>query len=155
VLGILGLIEDADKALGSGFRQEGDLIFLLDAADVPESASIQRPSRCPSQGIFVVRIRQDNPRIVAGAPPAIDLPAEKRLIGCMVKLAAEKAIVSAHDVSDGGIAVALAESCFAADGLSAEIRLTGKDEPTEIALFGERGGRAVISAGAEFYCPRE
>src|SRR5208282_1534239 len=45
--------------------------------------------------------------IVAGAPPAIDLAAEKRLIECLVALAAEGAIASAHDISDGGLAVTL------------------------------------------------
>ena len=61
--------------------------------------------------------------IVAGAPPAIDLAAEKRLIDCLVQLAAEKLIHSAHDVSDGGLAVTLAESCFAANGLAAQVTL--------------------------------
>jgi len=150
VLGVLGLIEDVDNALGSGFRQEGDLIFLLDAAAIPESASLSTPEsreiqrREFSSSEYAKTIHG----IVAGEPPAIDLPAEKRLIGCMVKLAADKAIVSAHDVSDGGIAVAIAESCFAADGLSADVDLKGKNEPTEAALFGERGARAVVSASA-------
>ncbi len=62
-----------------------------------------------------------------------------------MKLAAEHAIVSAHDVSDGGIAVTIAESCFASDGLSAEIGLGASDEPAEATLFGERGARAVVS----------
>jgi phosphoribosylformylglycinamidine (FGAM) synthase-like enzyme len=82
--------------------------------------------------------------IVAGAPPAMDLAAEKRLIECLVALAAEGAILSAHDVSDGGLAVMLAESCFGAEGLAAEVSLGG-DEPAETALFGERGARAVVS----------
>ena len=69
-----------------------------------------------------------------------------------MKLAAERAIVSAHDVSDGGLAVTLAESCFAsatADGkyLSAEIELAGDaaGQSIESILFGERGSRAVVS----------
>ena len=85
---------------------------------------------------------------MAGAPPAIDLAAEKRLIDCLVELAAERAIFSAHDVSDGGMAVTLAESCFASDGLSAQIDLgiaQGTNEAAESALFGERGARAVVS----------
>src|SRR5215470_14075840 len=51
--------------------------------------------------------------IVAGEPPAIDLAAEKRLIDCLVALATEGVVASAHDISDGGLAVALTESCFA------------------------------------------
>src|SRR3989475_415463 len=48
--------------------------------------------------------------IVAGEPPAIDLATEKRLINCLVALAADGAVESAHDISDGGLAVTLAES---------------------------------------------
>jgi phosphoribosylformylglycinamidine synthase len=101
---------------------------------------------------------------VAGAPPAIDLAAEKRLIECLVNLASERAVSSAHDVSDGGIAVTLAECCFTSEGLAAEVSLTtkGAPEPTnkealmredelaaEVALFGEGGARAVVSSSPE------
>ena len=83
--------------------------------------------------------------IVAGAPPAIDLAAEKRLIDCLVKLASESAIFSAHDVSDGGIAVTLAESCFASDGLSAQIDLgsiLGKRRRPPNSRFSANAARA-------------
>ncbi|MGC2672904.1 MAG: AIR synthase-related protein, partial [Candidatus Acidiferrum sp.] len=82
--------------------------------------------------------------IVAGEPPAIDLTAEKRLIDCLVALASDGSVQSAHDVSDGGIAVTLAESCFASTELGARVSL-GEDAPTEFALFGERGARCVVS----------
>jgi phosphoribosylformylglycinamidine synthase len=51
-------------------------------------------------------------------------------------------------VSDGGLAVTIAESCFASDGFSARVSLTSK-EPDEAALFGERGARAVVSVTSE------
>jgi len=63
-------------------------------------------------------------------------------------------VQSAHDVSDGGIAVAIAESCFASAGgrpevkaLAAKITLSHatSGEPAEFALFGERGARAIVS----------
>ncbi|HYL86640.1 MAG TPA: phosphoribosylformylglycinamidine synthase subunit PurL [Candidatus Angelobacter sp.] len=112
--------------------------------------------------------------IVAGQPPAIDLAAEKRLIDCLVALAADGTVESAHDVSDGGLAVTLAESCFAsASAVGAqhaapqlanqpsachsepasageESRLgasVGMDDsvPAEFSLFSERGARAIVS----------
>jgi phosphoribosylformylglycinamidine synthase len=86
--------------------------------------------------------------VEAGAPPAVNLAAEKRLIGTLVALASEGKSRSAHDVSDGGLTVTLAESCFASDGLSAQISLASK-EPDESALFGERGARAVVSVTPE------
>jgi phosphoribosylformylglycinamidine synthase len=57
-------------------------------------------------------------------------------------------ILSAHDVSGGGLAVTIAESCFASDGLSADMNLTRDAEAAEVALFGERGSRAVVSLSA-------
>jgi phosphoribosylformylglycinamidine synthase II len=176
VLGVLGVLEDADFAVGSAFDKEGDAIVLLDGA----GAEILRSAPFVPQG------KQDDKvgvgfssseysktihGIVAGAPPAIDLAAEKRLIDCLVNLASAGLILSAHDVSDGGIAVTIAESCFASDGLSADVNLMSEvadvasgakapdakgnamselklrppNEPAEAALFGERGARAVVS----------
>ncbi len=74
----------------------------------------------------------------------MDLAAEKRLIGLLVALANEGALQSAHDISDGGMAVTLAESCFASGSLSAQVALASK-EPDEAALFGERGARVIVS----------
>jgi phosphoribosylformylglycinamidine (FGAM) synthase-like enzyme len=82
--------------------------------------------------------------IVAGQPPVIDLAAEKRLLQSLLAFAADRAIHSAHDLSDGGLAVALAESCFAADNLGARLALK-ENAPAESALFGESGARAIIS----------
>jgi phosphoribosylformylglycinamidine synthase len=82
---------------------------------------------------------------VAGEPPQIDLAAEKRLQQMLLALATESLVQSAHDVSDGGVAVTLAECCFAASGLSASISLEGSKAPAEHALFNEGGARAVIS----------
>ncbi len=97
--------------------------------------------------------------IVAGEPPVIELTAEKRLQDCLVALAAESAVQSAHDISDGGLAVTLAESCFgsvvaglqtgsfsAAAHLGAVVTIEDSSLPAESVLFGERGARAVVSA---------
>jgi phosphoribosylformylglycinamidine synthase len=74
----------------------------------------------------------------------VDLAAELRLIEALVALAAEGILASAHDVSDGGLAVALAECGFASNGLAAEAALQS-DQPAELALFAEAGARAVAS----------
>ena len=169
VLGVLGIIEDAERALGSAFQSDGDAIVLLDGAgkwshaardaywkdfsalvkNSPqlEMAAIEKRLTGPSEdwrAFSSSEYAKTIHGIVAGAPPAMDLAAEKRLIECLVAVASEGAILSAHDVSDGGLAVTLAESCFGAEGLAAEVSLEG-DEPAETALFGERGARAVVS----------
>jgi phosphoribosylformylglycinamidine (FGAM) synthase-like enzyme len=95
--------------------------------------------------------------IVSGEPPSIDLAAEKRLIDCLVALATDGSVQSAHDISDGGIAVTIAESCFAASPvgarhavpvLGAEVNLGTADAPAEHALFNERGARCVLSVSS-------
>ena len=198
VLGVLGLMEDADCALGSGFRNEGDVILLLDGAssagvDVGGVGTVASGVKTPDEEAGLVSELKLRPPtvppssarsgdfggahgregeegaglkdaaarereqfssseyaktiqgIVAGTPPAIDLEAEKRLIDLLVKLAGEKAVLSAHDVSDGGVAVALAEACFDGGGLSADIILDTQEANPEVALFGERGARAIVS----------
>ncbi len=153
VIGILGIIEDASRVVKIGFREAGDVILLLDGA-AAEAASKQVPVIEPAQEFSSSEYSKAVGGIVAGEPPAIDLAAEKRLQDLLVALASESLVQSAHDISDGGIAVALAESCFASAGgrpevkaLAAKITLnhatTG--EPAEFALFGERGARAIVS----------
>jgi phosphoribosylformylglycinamidine synthase II len=141
ILGVLGVLEDADFAVGSGFDKEGDAIVLLDGAGA--AAARAGDSRAEFSSSEYAKTIQG---IVAGAPPAIDLAAEKRLIECLVNLASAGLILSAHDVSDGGLAVTIAESCFASDGLSSEVNVRpDAGELAEVALFGERGARAVVS----------
>jgi phosphoribosylformylglycinamidine synthase len=143
VLGVLGMIENAPRALGMSFRATGDAILLFDGS-AREPGSGANAAKEFSSSEYARTLHG----VEAGAPPAIDLAAEKRLIGLLVALAREGQLQSAHDVSDGGLAVTLAESCFASNGLSAEISLKSK-EPDEVALFGERGARAVVSVTPE------
>jgi phosphoribosylformylglycinamidine synthase subunit PurL len=154
IIGILGVLDDAEKVTKIGFRNEGDVIVLLDAA--PGSSETQNSAREFSSSEYSKTIAQ----IVAGEPPAIDLAAEKRLIDLLVALASSGAVHSVHDLSDGGLAVALAESCFASapdrrNGrgsasafFAAEIHLDGPG-PSEHSLFGERGARAIASVSPE------
>lgn len=144
VIGMLGILEDANKLLKVPFRDAGDVLLLLDGVPsqitAQQAASLKALAREFSSSAYSKTIGG----IVAGEPPAIDLEAEKRLIDCLVALADSAIVQSAHDVSDGGLAITLAESCFGADGLAAEVRIA-EDGSAEYALFGERGARAVLS----------
>ena len=159
VIGVLGVLDEAERALGMGFRNEGDVIVVLDGSG--EILRLRRRKLLPGPQDDAGRQFSSSEYakvvqgVVAGEPPAMDLAAEKRLIECLVALAAEGVVQSAHDVSDGGLAVAVAECCFAGAGaqyvaplqrmmLSADVSLEGT-EPVEAALFGERGARAVVS----------
>jgi phosphoribosylformylglycinamidine synthase len=140
VIGILGILDDASKVLKIAFRNSGDVILLLDGAK-NEAANEKKTAQEFSSSEYAKAISG----IIAGEPPVIDLAAEKRLIDCLVALATAGTVQSAHDVSDGGLAVTLAESCFAANGLGASVSLN-ENTAAEYALFGERGARCVVSA---------
>ena len=155
VIGILGVIEDATNVLKIAFRNDGDLVVLLDGLSVPNDASAAISSNGSHSHLPEEFSSSEYSKtiggIVAGQPPAIDLSAEKRLQKCMVALAESRSIQSAHDISDGGLAVTVAESCFASaparkagDTLGAHITIKAGD-PAESAIFGERGARVVIS----------
>jgi phosphoribosylformylglycinamidine synthase len=154
VIGILGILDDVSRVLKIAFRNEGDVIVLLDGFSV--GATLRSPaggaSPTPTTEFACEFSSSEYSKtiagLVAGEPPAIDLAAEKRLIDCLVALASEGAVQSAHDISDGGLAVALAESCFASGTSSASLGANvNLDDaaPAEHALFNERGARASVS----------
>jgi len=155
VIAVLGIL-DASRVLKIAFREPDDAIVLLDGSGNQPNPRRSESAREFSSSEYSKTIAA----IVSGEPSAIDLAAEKRLIDCLVALAAEGAVQTAHDVSDGGLAVTLAESCFAsapvaasssvgaqhaAPLLGAIVRLEDASFPTEVAAFGERGARAVVS----------
>jgi phosphoribosylformylglycinamidine synthase len=148
-------MEDAANVLKMAFRDGGDIVVLLDglSAMSDSSAAISADSLHAdlAREFSSSEYSKTVGGIVAGQPPAIDLAAEKRLQECLVALATSRSIQSAHDISDGGLAVTVAESCFASasarksgDTLGACINIEERT-PAESAVFGERGARAVIS----------
>jgi phosphoribosylformylglycinamidine synthase II len=143
VLGVLGLLEDASRVLRMAFRAESDVILLLDGRAAAGEQTPAPPSNALRE-FSSSEYARTVASVVAGAPPRIDLAAEKRLIEALVALANEGLLASAHDISDGGLAAAVAESGFASDNLTADVACES-EEPAEIALFGERGARAVVS----------
>src|SRR5258707_619399 len=81
---------------------------------------------------------------MGGAPPRLDLKQEAALQNCLRELIKKHAIESAHDCSEGGLAVTLAESAFPA-GVGVEVELKSQGLPPETVLFGETASRVVIS----------
>jgi phosphoribosylformylglycinamidine synthase subunit PurL len=144
VIGVLGIIEDASQVLRIAFREEDDAIVLLDGHC---SASLANLAQVFSSSEYSKTIAS----IVAGEPPPIDLSTEKRLQQLLQALATESLVQSAHDISDGGLAVTLVESCFSAVGADSSLRGCGAtielDDQTapEFALFNECGARAIVS----------
>jgi len=140
VIGVVGLLEHADCVIGRRFQRAGDAIVLLGRVGGELGGS---------EYLKVVH------GLVRGAPPALDLAAERSLQDLLVLLAGERLLHSAHDCSDGGLATALAECCFETGGVGAEIAIgrarVCRDETIDIAaaLFGETPSRVIVSAGPE------
>ena len=128
VVGMVGLIEDIDRHCTSGFKDEGDLIFLLGGDN--------RDGLGGSEYLELVH------GVIAGRP-FIDLDLEKRVQQCCLSLIRRGVIKSAHDCSDGGQAVALAECCILGGiGLKDGWKIRGR---LDAALFGEEPSRFVVS----------
>jgi phosphoribosylformylglycinamidine (FGAM) synthase-like enzyme len=91
--------------------------------------------------------------LVAGRPPALDLKREAALQALIVKLIRNGCIESAHDCSEGGLAIALAECTFDSGGLgvSADVTAVGEDPAYAVpaTLFGESASRIVISVASD------
>jgi phosphoribosylformylglycinamidine synthase len=128
---IVGQLASIDDRLGLAFLREGDRI-----------AHLGMPSR-GALGGSEFRVRKTG--AVSGDPVGIDLGAEKRLQACVLALARARLLHSAHDVSDGGFAVAMAESCIAC-GLGCRVSLPGDPRIARAArLFSEEPSRVIVS----------
>ena len=127
-VGVLGVIDDVATRIRSGFAHPGDAILLLGETREELSGSI-----------WASVIHDGH---LGGLPPAVVLGAEKALAEVMGESARRGLLSSAHDVSEGGLGVALAESAFR-NGLGFAVTLPG-DDPT-VALFSESAARAVVS----------
>ena len=133
-IGMVGVLEDAAHATGMAFKDADDAIVLFgdNTAELGGSE-------------YLAWIHG----VVAGAPPACDLAAEKRLIDAVLEAIRGGHVSSAHDCSEGGLAVALAECCVAdpnaVRGLAVDLS-PWKALPLRALLFGEAQGRVVLSA---------
>jgi len=130
VLGIVGLMKTAIPAPVQ-FRTEGASIILLGGFGQTDAV------RFGSSEYAKVILGQ-----LWGLPPQLDMDYEKRVHNCMREIAAAELAQSAHDLSDGGLAVTLSESCTSATG--ADVKIETTDRP-EFALFGESPSRILIS----------
>jgi phosphoribosylformylglycinamidine synthase len=142
-IGMVGLIDDTRKIITQGFKNEGDVIALL---------GVSRDDLSVSEYARTVLGVGTSEMIASGVVPAIDLEAERGLHDAVLALAEEMLLNSAHDCSDGGLAVAIAESCFSSLGreaVGASIELESDGLSSAALLFGETPSRIVISFAAE------
>ena len=132
VVGALGLLDDVERHCTACFKRGSDVVVLLGSPTVEADAATLGGSE------YLERWHGQ----VAGRP-TIDLDTEARLQRCLLCLIQEGVIRSAHDCSDGGLAVALAEACIGGPlGFQGEFTVEGR---WDAALFGEAPSRAVVS----------
>jgi phosphoribosylformylglycinamidine synthase subunit PurL len=137
VVGIVGIMEDIANTMTFHFRQPDREIFLLCA---PQTGSVQQAETELGSSEYAKEVLGE----IWGTPPSLDLKQEAALQKCLRDLTQNRVIESAHDCSEGGIAVALAESGFPAN-IGADVELTSNESFTEALLFGEDASRVLIT----------
>jgi phosphoribosylformylglycinamidine synthase len=142
VIGIVGILEDVSKAVPADFQREGDAVVLIQSAAV-----VPAPDRVRELGSSTYANSILNTGW--GQPPAIDLDTTANLLKCLSKLASLGLIRSARDISDGGLTVGLAESCFE-NGIGVQAAQQQADAtPAAWHLFGESAGQILVTCARE------
>lgn len=134
VIGVVGVMDDADRVVRRAFQQAGDRVVLLGDT---------RPELGGSEYLTVVH------GLVRGVPPALDLSREAALQRLLIASADDRLLQSAHDCAEGGLAVAVAESSFDT-GLGVDLDVPGvslgvPDLEAIATLFSESASRVVLS----------
>jgi phosphoribosylformylglycinamidine synthase II len=133
VLGLVGVLDDVKKHCTVGFKRRGDVILLLGETREDLGGSE-----------YLRRIHNT----VTGKPPALDLELERKVQSVCLEAVRQGLAASAHDCSDGGLAVTLAESCLQGRR-GAQVTLPESAVRLDAQLFGESPSRIVISARPE------
>ena len=139
VIGMVGLVEDVRRVVTQGFKREGHLVALVGHSREELSAS-EYEATVLGRGVEEM--------IAAGARvPALDIKRELAVQRAVLLAAEEGLLQSAHDCSDGGLAVALAECCFSSLGRRAMGATVSLDDglPAAASLFGETPSRVLVS----------
>ncbi len=133
VVAVLGVIEDVTKRTSTAFAAEGETVLLL--GETAEELS-------GSEWANVVHGH------LGGLPPQVKLAEEKKLADVLTTASRDGLLTSAHDLSDGGLAIALAEASFR-NGIGARVDLAGVHEDPFVALFAESTARVLVTVTAE------
>ena len=138
LIGMIGVLQDVTRSMGMGFRDKNDVVVLL--GDCHDELG-------GSEYLYIEHNLEE------GAPPQLDLNRELNVHRLTLAAIRRDLVKSAHDCSDGGLAVALAESCIVGE-IGASIELTGEVEAQrntrlDAVLWGESQSRIVVSCTRE------
>jgi phosphoribosylformylglycinamidine synthase len=137
VIGIVGIHADVHKAVFPHFREAGCAVVLLRASELGDLTDAECEFGSSEYAKEILGA-------MWGFPPALELEREAALQKAIVEMIQAGLVDSAHDCSEGGIAVTLAESTFG-KGIGASVNLRSQGLPPEFVLFGEDASRIVIS----------
>lgn len=136
---MVGLVEDTARILTPWFKDPEDLVILLGGAieeDIGGSEYLKTEHG-----------------VIDGEPPSIDLDKEKRLAEMLIACSSQSILKSAHDISEGGFAVALAECCFSPDGTRGVVvkapDINENSLRSDLFLFSETQSRVIASASED------
>lgn len=135
VIGMVGIVEDIRKTVGQGFKTLGNRIYLLGY-----SSDAHGPAISFGGSEYLMMIQQ----LVAGQPPVVDFVLERSVQQVCRDGIRRGVIQSAHDSSEGGLAVALSECCIGGN-LGASVELVSSGHCLDYALFAEGGARIIVS----------
>jgi len=156
-IAMVGLIDDEKHITTQWFKNDGDVIILVGAVAAGADRGRKELRRTQETEVNALGHNLGGSRYLKvchglkiGPPPHVDLAYEIKVQDSVRKLIREGLVKSAHDCSEGGLAVALAECCFNPEQLlGAEIALNAGDTPPAIVLFNESQSRIVISVAPE------
>lgn len=131
IIGMVGLIEDLSHITTKSFKQEGDLIYLV--GETKDEFGGSELQKLVYGKIF-------------GKAPQLDLDLEEKVQKQVLAAIRAGVVASAHDIAEGGLAVALAEAAIDSDGLGAKVEVTGN---ITSALFSESQSRFILSVKPE------
>jgi phosphoribosylformylglycinamidine synthase subunit PurL len=137
VLGVVGILDDVHKAVKMPFAASGRAIVLLRAGEGADLTDVENEFGSSEYAKEILDA-------LWGYPPELDLENEAALQKTVVDLISRKLVDSAHDCSDGGLVVALAEKTFAKN-IGARVNLASNGLPAEFVLFGEDASRILLS----------
>jgi len=150
VIGMLGLLEDVSARMGMAFANDGDDVFVI-------GSTLDQPQEALGGSEYLRLVHN-----IIGGRLKLDLQFEGRVHRAVLAAIRQGIVTAAHDCSDGGLAVALAEMCFATHPGGSGFNLTsgggglGLDAPTAIigarvaaALFGETQSRIIVAIRPE------
>jgi phosphoribosylformylglycinamidine synthase subunit PurL len=135
VVGMVGLIPNLKQIVGQGWQTTGDLIYLL---GIGTDTASQAVTFGGSEYLATIHTT------IAGIPPATDFELERQVQSVCRHAIRQGWVRSAHDCSEGGLAVALAESCISS-AHGAKVSLPDSTSRVDHLLFAEGGARIIVS----------